>query len=490
MNQKVSIILTNYNKASFVGKAIESILNQTYDDFELIIVDDGSSDNSMEILKKYAQTDARIKLFSFETNKGIPSAHNYGIENASGEYCAMIDCDDFWEKDKLEKQIVFLEEHLDYGACFSWINIIDENDQQVASEECEFRDVMWNSANHTQGEWLRIFFTEGCKLSNSSMVIRKNVLQQVGLYSYGLKQLQDYDLFVRILKQCNVYVIPEKLVNYRWFMGKIKNTSVDNIETSNRTNYEYYLICQSFFYGMDKEVFLQGFEQLFEHEKRAFHNLKCEQIFIYKNYFLNKEIGYAVSMELLFQLLNDAEYRKILGENYLINSSYFADGLKQPIFYSSKYYMDKMGDQYIAQKDKECEEVKQAWHNTKEYVTELEDKIIVVNNELKKSREYITELEQKVKESFGFYNESKVYIASLEDNVKELDSEIRNAKGYIAELEGKIKESYSLYGKAQDYIGELEERVKEGFGLYNKSMEYANLLENRVRELENNKEEE
>lgn len=484
MNQKVSIILTSYNKGGFIEKAIESILNQTYDNFELIIVDDGSTDNSMEVLKKYAETDARIKLFSFETNRGIPSAHNYGMEHASGEYCAIIDCDDFWEKDKLEKQIVFLEEHLEYGACFSWINIIDENGHQVVSEECEFRDVMWNSQNHTQGEWLCIFFTEGCKLSNSSMVVRKSVLQKVGFYSYGLKQLQDYDLFVRILKQCNVYVIPEKLVNYRWFMGKTKNTSADNVETTNRTNYEYYLICRNFFIEMTIDVFLNGFEQFFIQKKASDINCKCEQIFIYKNHFLNKEIGYAVSMELMFCLLNDVQYRKILAEQYLINSSYFSKELKQPIFYNNKYYMDKTGNLYIEQKDKECADVRQSWYRTEEYARELECKVKEINSELEKTKAYVAELENKVKVAYGFYNESKEYISSLENNARELDCELRKSKDYNVELENKIKESYALYDKSLVYIAELEQRVKEGYDLYNKSKDYAGSLERKVRELE------
>ena len=115
-NPKVSVILTSYNKEAYIGKAIESVLAQTFKDFELIIADDGSSDNSLALINKYAEKDERIRVYYFEKNKGIPSAHNMAISMSNGKYIAMIDCDDFWEKNKLEKQVGFLEDNPEYGA--------------------------------------------------------------------------------------------------------------------------------------------------------------------------------------------------------------------------------------------------------------------------------------------------------------------------------------------------------------------------------------
>lgn len=107
-NPKVSIIIPSYNHSKFIGKAIESVLYQTYENFELLIIDDASPDNSVDVIKKYE--DPRIKFYGFETNQGAVDTLNHGIINSSSEYIALLNSDDYWEIDKLEKQVHFLEE--------------------------------------------------------------------------------------------------------------------------------------------------------------------------------------------------------------------------------------------------------------------------------------------------------------------------------------------------------------------------------------------
>lgn len=109
MNDLVSIIMPSYNTAKYISAAIESILNQTYENWELIIVDDCSTDNTDEILTEYAKKDSRIRYYKNEKNSGAAVARNRALRQAKGKWVAFLDSDDLWEKDKLEKQICFMK---------------------------------------------------------------------------------------------------------------------------------------------------------------------------------------------------------------------------------------------------------------------------------------------------------------------------------------------------------------------------------------------
>lgn len=126
MKQLVSIITPSYNSSRFVTETIKSVQAQTYSNWELLITDDCSKDNSVEMIEAFVQSDARIKLFSLKTNVGAANARNNSLLHIKGKYIAFLDSDDLWLPDKLERQIAFMEEH---GYTFTMTNydIIDEN---------------------------------------------------------------------------------------------------------------------------------------------------------------------------------------------------------------------------------------------------------------------------------------------------------------------------------------------------------------------------
>lgn len=106
----VSIITPTYNAENYIGETIESVRNQTYQDWEMIIIDDCSTDNTSVIIKGYADNDSRIKLIKAPQNGGVAKARNLGLEQAQGDYIAFVDSDDLWKPDKLEKQVAFMKE--------------------------------------------------------------------------------------------------------------------------------------------------------------------------------------------------------------------------------------------------------------------------------------------------------------------------------------------------------------------------------------------
>ena len=156
MNEKlVSIVMVNYNQERFIKEAIDSVIAQTYQNWELIIVDDGSTDQSVDIIKNY--DDDRIKPIYLEENSHICIATNVGFSHVTGEYIARLDSDDVWEKEKLYKQVALLEEKPNARVCFTQVNLIDENGQNINEKESELLN-LYNSRQKDRKDWIRFFF--------------------------------------------------------------------------------------------------------------------------------------------------------------------------------------------------------------------------------------------------------------------------------------------------------------------------------------------
>jgi len=131
MSEKlVSIIIPLYNTEKYIAKTLESAISQSYENIEIIVVDDGSSDGGAEICRQYQQSDKRVRLIQ-QANKGLPGARNTGIRNSNGDYIAFLDADDIWSPVKVEKHVSHLEKSLDVGISFSYSAFIDEDGECV-----------------------------------------------------------------------------------------------------------------------------------------------------------------------------------------------------------------------------------------------------------------------------------------------------------------------------------------------------------------------
>ena len=123
---KISVILPTYNREAMLPNALDSILNQTFPDFELIVINDGSIDNTQKILEKYAAKDKRIKIINHEKNKGIVCGLNEGLEQAKGEYIARMDDDDISYPKRFEIQLAYMQEHPDVAIVGTWVSTSDD----------------------------------------------------------------------------------------------------------------------------------------------------------------------------------------------------------------------------------------------------------------------------------------------------------------------------------------------------------------------------
>lgn len=200
----VSIITPVYNGQDFLDRCIKSVLAQTYENWELLLIDDGSSDNSVQIIENYLE-DNRIKLLRNESNSGIPTTRNKGIENSTGEFIALLDQDDEWLPHKLEKQVSrFLEIDDSFGLIYS--NVEVRTDQGILSDQK--KEIEPEASIQSN---LELMLSRNLITSPTAMVKRK-ALEEVGLFDESIRWGgDDYDLWIRIAHKFKFDYIDEVL---------------------------------------------------------------------------------------------------------------------------------------------------------------------------------------------------------------------------------------------------------------------------------------
>lgn len=200
---KVTVLMPVYNGEKYLCEAMDSILNQTFTDFEFLIINDGSTDNSVRIIESYQ--DPRIRLVHNERNIHLIRTLNKGLELAKGEYVARMDCDDISHPERLKKQVQFMDEHLEVGVCGTWVDMFSDPTGESS---------IWYSP--IDSEELKIHLLFETALAHPSVLLRLSSLNRYNL-SYAPEDLyaEDYGLWVRcscFFPMCN---IPEALVRYR-----------------------------------------------------------------------------------------------------------------------------------------------------------------------------------------------------------------------------------------------------------------------------------
>ena len=201
-----------YNSAKYLGEAINSILNQTCTDFEFLIIDDGSSDDSVEIINSYK--DDRIRLVTNNKNFGQSFSMNRGIKIAKGKYLAIMHADDISFPLRIEKQLKFMENNLEIGVCGAWTQLIGKSKGVHVLE--------------TDNDLIKIKLFTNQNLSHPAVMIRMKILKKhYLLYDTAFIVAQDYDLWVRMFEHCSFANLAEPLIKYRTHNHQ---TSIINIE--------------------------------------------------------------------------------------------------------------------------------------------------------------------------------------------------------------------------------------------------------------------
>ena len=207
----VSIITPLHNSSKFISETIQSVLNQTYRDWEMIIVDDCSTDDSAEIVESFAEKDERIKLYHLKVNSGAAVARNTAIEKAKGRYIAFLDSDDLWTTTKLEEQISFMIKN-NHSFTFTAYNKIDEKGKKFGEINVPTK-VNYNDLLKT------------CSIGCLTAIYDSKELGKI--YMPLIRKRQDYGLWLRILKITPfAYAINKPLANYRVRTGSLSGNKI------------------------------------------------------------------------------------------------------------------------------------------------------------------------------------------------------------------------------------------------------------------------
>lgn len=218
MNDKtrLSVVMPVYNAENYLKESIDSILNQTYKDFKFIIIDDGSTDNSLDIIKRYSEIDNRIRYITRE-NKGLVYTLNEGIKESESEYIARMDADDICNLKRFEKEIEFLDRNKEYGMVASFVNIFGN---AYSNDENFKLEVKHNNENFELLDLL-------CGISyicHPSVMVKRELFDLYGCYREEYKYSEDLELWIRfMINGVKIKNLPYKLINYRKNIGSKTN---------------------------------------------------------------------------------------------------------------------------------------------------------------------------------------------------------------------------------------------------------------------------
>lgn len=296
---QVSVIMPSYNHSRFIGEAIVSVLNQTISDIELVIVDDGSKDETDDVIRQFS--DSRIKYIPLSQNVGACEAMNIAIRNCVSEYIAVCNSDDIWEPTKLELQVPILDELPNVAAVFS--DVLWINDDSKIIDDCE-RPHFHNFAqpNRSRHAWIKRLIEDGNCLCHPSVLIRKQAYRDVGTYNNYLRQLPDFDMWLRLVQVYDIHIMSDKLIRFR-IHGN--NTSQQNPANYRRTWREHNLIARRFFTDVSSLNFIHSFGSL---DLRSLASCDVTQLGWEKaDYLLNyegifRELFREYGIELIFDL--------------------------------------------------------------------------------------------------------------------------------------------------------------------------------------------
>ena len=335
----ISVLLPVYNCEKYIFEAVESILNQTYTHFELLIIDDCSTDATLQICKSFQ--DDRIVIIEKEKNSGYTNSLNYGISIAKGKYIARMDGDDISLPERFKKQVTFLEANEDVVLCGTWLGIIGST------------NVIKLPENHTD---IKLGLLKGNCMAHPSVMIKKQILNELYVVYDILKEpAEDYDLWVRLLAIGKLHNLKEVLLNYRVHnmqvsqkreQQQLESSLKSRIQMLEYLNYSFdndelhllkKIIASSIlvtfneiksFLILKEKMILANADSVFDSNgiQKYLSDLEKQS---FKNYFVNRESYYPLIYFQYFEIRNKSEFKlKRIDELRLI--------VKSIIFYNKK----------------------------------------------------------------------------------------------------------------------------------------------------------
>ncbi len=220
-NGKISVLITVYNNEKYVEKCIQSLKKQTYKNWEAVIVDDGSIDNTPKILKKICR-DKRFKIITFKKNKGRVAAYNYGASKCKGQYIAILDSDDIALKNRFEQQIKFFNQNKEAKIVASWAYLIDRNSKII-------REMTGPTEKRKIKEKLLLFNF----IPHSTVIYCRNYAKKFKILPLNFKYAIDNELYLKFLRHTDIFVISKFLGKIRYLTNSITHSKNNKLTVIN-----------------------------------------------------------------------------------------------------------------------------------------------------------------------------------------------------------------------------------------------------------------
>ena len=302
-NSFVSVVLSVYNGEKYLPEAIESILNQTYNNFEFIIINDGSTDKSLEIINSY--DDERIILISRE-NKGLIASLNEGFKRAKGKYIARMDADDISLVRRLEEQVTFMEKNIDIGICGTAVIGFGE----------EIKEKVWKLNSSDRSLKAKLLFSS-C-FAHPSVMIRRNLINKHELfYDKNFKHAEDFELWTRFAQVSKMNNLTKPLLKYRILEDSITREANKNEE-------ERYAVIKKIF---GNYLLLLGIKNTEEENRLHFSLSENVRMQVDSLNFieLNRYFTKILEANKIKKVFDEYQLKKVLGKKWLWNIIYRKD---------------------------------------------------------------------------------------------------------------------------------------------------------------------
>jgi len=467
---KVSVVMCVYNHEKFVGETIESVLDQTYQDWEFIITNDGSTDRSLDIIKQY--DDPRIKLFSFDKNTGARVARNNSIKHAIGEYIAVINSDDVWILNKLEKQVKFLDKNPDIGAVFTYAAFINDDSEDIGYEH--HYGQIFNQHNRSRLEWLRDFFMAGNCLCHPSVLIRKVCHEDLGLYDERLGQLADFDMWVRLVTKYQIHILPENLVKFRLLKNQ-GNISGNTPKNNSRVILEWSQVLRNYL----KPEILDNLHQIFNLKT----NINEVGLSVKQQPFSRDIAPFFVAMlasksqnpghqyfcfDQLYQMLADQELAQKLEDQYYFNFSSLTDlAREQDIF--GIVALDRVQSQLVQNQEElaqsqaqlhqiqaELADAQAQQHQTGEVLEQLNSQLHQTQQELEQSNTQLHQAQQELEQSNTQLHQAQQELEQSNTQLHQAQQELEQSNTQLHQAQQELEQSNTQLHQAQQELEQTQ----------------------------------
>lgn len=221
---QVSVVIPTHNRSGLLKRAVQSVLKQTYKELEIIIISDGSTDNTDEVIEDLKEMDPRVRGISYGPAEGANVARNKGIDVATSNYVAFLDDDDEWYPDKIEAQMNIIKKNNQIGLVYTGVNVLYINEKEE-----------YISAGEADGDLSKEIIKRNIIGTTSTALVNKEILKEVGGFDVDLPAAQDYDLWIRVCQKTLVGVVPEpKIYYYNYTDKKQISSNIERYEIARR----------------------------------------------------------------------------------------------------------------------------------------------------------------------------------------------------------------------------------------------------------------